>query len=280
VLTIDYSDSANSIQFFGAVTPIVESQSAANQALTLAKQSQPQAATTRVQTEDDGLVAFMLEPDPDPALDPALILSQQHASPGATVTVTTTVRNLGRELATELVVKLYAGTPLTGTLLSSENIATALEMNDTLQVTFDVVAAGGEQPLTALLTTNGEDLNPANNQAVGNLGELPPPHQLVVSISSLASDALDLTWLAPTVQGVAGYRILRGQSPGGPYELVGEATLTRFTDLLLERDRTYYYAIQAFDDAGVRSSISEEAYGRLPLFEQLLPLLMMSATGG
>jgi fibronectin type 3 domain-containing protein len=88
------------------------------------------------------------------------------------------------------------------------------------------------------------------------------------------SNTLGITWLAPSVSGAAGYRILRGTISGGPYELVGEATGTAFSDVMLERDQRYYYVTQAYDASGIRSVYSAETGGVLPLFRIYLPLVV------
>jgi fibronectin type 3 domain-containing protein len=80
--------------------------------------------------------------------------------------------------------------------------------------------------------------------------------------------------MPPTASGVAGYRILRSQTSGGPYELVGEATGNSYSDVMLERDRPYYYVVQAYDVSGVRSVYSSEGHGLLPLFRVYLPLVL------
>jgi hypothetical protein len=214
-----------------------------------------------------------MEDDPDPALDPDLAMSQQHAGPGSMVVVTATIRNLGRSLATGLSIQLYAGTPVTGTLLAAENISNPLQMNDAISINFDVPGGSGEQPLTAELTTTGEDLDPHNNQASCNLSEIPAPTLIAVYPRISNHNALQLVWTAPQVQGVAGYRILRGENPGGPYELVGEAERTSFIDTLLDWDKTYYYIIQAFDEAGIRSLTSQEMDGVIPSIKIYLPLI-------
>lgn len=67
---------------------------------------------------------------------------------------------------------------------------------------------------------------------------------------------------------------MRGGTSGGPYELVGEATGTVYSDLLLERDQPYYYVVQAYDADSVRSVYSTEASGMLPLSKLYLPLVL------
>jgi hypothetical protein len=235
--------------------------------------ARPRLQSVTLVAADDPLESITVKAGADPALDPALALSQQHAAPGTTITVTATVRNLGRALASGLAVNFYAGTPVTGTLLTTVEVSGVLYFNDSRMVSYQVTVTGGAQPIFAEVTTSGEDINHDNNQATARVGELPPPTFVRVVPSARYADALDLTWLPPNVEGVAGYRILRSQTLGGPYELVGEAKGTVYSDLLLRQGQTYYYVVQAYDDAGVRSPYSTEASGRLPLFTLYLPVV-------
>jgi hypothetical protein len=238
--------------------------------------ARPTVESVTLATSSDPVESLALEPGADPALDPQLALSQQHASPGTTVIVTTTVRNVGRGAASGLSARLYAGTPATGTLLTTTNIPVSLGFNERYTVTFAVTTTTGTQPLAAQITTTGNDLNSANNIASADLGELPPPTFVNVTPSTRYSDTLEITWMAPRVSGVAGYRILRSAASSGSYELVGEATGTAFSDVMLERDRRYFYVVQAYDAGGIRSVYSVEANGSLPLFRIHLPLVMRS----
>lgn len=230
-------------------------------------------AVTLVQA-DDPVESLTIEPTPDPALDPDLGLSQRHATPGSTVVVTATVRNVGRGTASGLSVSLYSGTPTSGTLLTPVTLPYTLTFNDSLAITFVVTTTSGEQPIYAELTTTGDDAHSGNNIAAASLGELPPPTLVNVVASTRYPNALEVSWMPPAVEGVAGYRILRSGTPGGPYELVGEAEGLAYSDLLLETNQPYHYVVEAYDADGVRSSPSVEASGMLPLSGLCLPLVM------
>jgi hypothetical protein len=231
----------------------------------------PTSAVTNLSTAGDPVESVVLEAGPDPALDPALALSQQHPAPGSTVAVTATVRNVGRELASGLQVTFYAGSPSSGTLLETVSVPGDLDLNESKEVAIDVVAGGGSQPLSAEVTTTGDDVGAGNNTASADLGELPPPEQVQVAASNQLPGALQVTWQPPAVPYVAGYRILRSDTAGGPYELVGQATGYSYADLLLQPGQDYYYVVQAFDAAGVWSENSSEASGQLPKYEVYLP---------
>ncbi len=232
-------------------------------------------ASATLSAGDDPVESLTMTAAPDPALDPHLELSQQHASAGASVVVTATVRNVGRGPATALTVSLYAGTAVSKTLITSKALAGQLVLNETRPVLFVIESAGGTQPLYAEVTGDG-DGNPANNAATADLGELPPPTLVNTVINTAYPNALTVAWIPPLVSGVAGYRILRGTQPAGPYTLVGDAAGTTYVDLLLEPGQRYYYVVQAYDAAGVRSVYSAESEGWLPRYWIYLPLVLRS----
>jgi hypothetical protein len=194
-----------------------------------------------------------------------------HALPGTDVTITATLRNVGRDPAYGLSVELYSGEPGSGVLLDTVDLAGPLDFNASQAVSFVVQSTGGLQPLYAVVSTSGSDASAANNQAIGNPGLLPPPDFLIVSEDQLNPPALLVSWMPSLVSGVLHYRILRSETPGGPYELVGEAASTIYVDLLLERGKIYSYVIQAEDAFGVRSPYSQESSAELPLITVYLP---------
>jgi fibronectin type 3 domain-containing protein len=124
-----------------------------------------------------------------------------------------------------------------------------------------------------VVTTTSDDLDPGNNAASGDLSEMLAPTFVHVAASTRYRQALEVSWLSSPVEGVAGYRILRGEAPGGPYELVGESEGTLYSDMLLRLDQRYYYVLQVFDATGVRSPYSTEASGMLSLHKIYLPLI-------
>ena len=75
---------------------------------------------------------------------------------------------------------------------------------------------------------------------------------------------------------MAGHRILRSTTFGGPYELVGEATGNCYSDMMFDRDWHYDYMVQAYNASGVRSGYSSEGHGLLPLFRVYLPLVRVA----
>jgi len=80
---------------------------------------------------------------------------------------------------------------------------------------------------------------------------------------------VDLTWSAPDMDsggppltGLAGYRLYRSETGGGPYDLLNptyEIAEPAFRDLEVRGGRTYFYTVSAVDDAGNESGASAEA---------------------
>jgi hypothetical protein len=234
--------------------------------------ARPLLKTKVLAVTDDTIESLVLEADADPALDATLALSAAHATPGANVDVTATVRNVGRATATGLSVNLYAGTPLTGTLIGTKNVAD-LGFNASSNVTFTVTTTVGTQPIAARLTTTGTNVSSANDIALADLGALLPPTLVVAVESTRFANALEVAWQPPAIAGIAGYRILRKQTAGGPYELVGEATGMLFADVSLQRGTVYTYVVQSYDASGVLSDYSAETPGILPMYQVYLPIV-------
>ncbi len=243
--------------------------------LALASTSTPLVVESAIlSVSGDPVESLTVESGADPALDPKLSLSRQHASPGATVIVSATLRNLGRDYTDKPTLNLYAGSPVSGTLLATTQFPDSLGFNQSTVVTFSVAAGTGLQPYSVQVTTTGSNLSTANDLATGDLGELPAPAMVQVASITLYTNALQVAWSPPSVEGIDGYRILRSEIAGGPYELVGEATGAIFSDVMLKRDQHYYYVVQTYDASGVRSAYSAEANGLLPLFRLYLPVIL------
>lgn len=210
---------------------------------------------------------------PDPALDAGLEITPLHAGAGTPLAIEATLRNLGREPAANLTVELYAGVPGSGTLLDTQAVAGPLAFGESLAVAFEAVSSGEAQPFYVRVTTAGTDLNPSNNLAQGDAGFLPPPTGLNAQPGAGPGSSLLLSWMPPGVPGVQGYRLLRSETPAGPYELVGLSLGTFFEDLDVARGVDFYYVVQAYDAAGNWSAYSPVATGKSPRIALYLPVL-------
>jgi hypothetical protein len=240
--------------------------------------AQPGLTWSTLAPGNEPIASLIVDPGPDPALDPALALSQQHAAPGSSVVVSATVRNVGRQPAAGLEVSLYRGDPATGELVGTQSVAGPLAMNESQAVEFSITAGSGEQPISAEVSTAGGDASSENNTATGDLGVLPAPGPVLVEPGPLPAHRLEVSWLPSPVPAVAGYRILRSETSGGPYQLVGEAEGTVYHDLLVAPNQPYYYVVQAFDATGAKSASSGEASNLLRVHNVYVPVIMRSVT--
>ena len=251
------------------LSPAALSAAAAQVALLRSLAAVPQAApeaTTALTAaaNDDPLIAMEFGSDGDPALDPLLQLSQPHAAIGSSVTVTATVRNLGRT-AVPATVLFYRGQPGSGDLVAETPLSGLLAVGESRAAAASYTVQGGEEPVYAevAIGINYTDGNSANNTATARLGALPAVQIASVQPSQVFEDGLEVAIIPSAAQAVAGYRVMRSQTPGGPYELVGETTGNVQYDVGLTRNQTYCYVVQAYDRLGMTSPYSGEVCGLL-----------------
>ncbi len=71
---------------------------------------------------------------------------------------------------------------------------------------------------------------------------------------------VSLTWNANREGDLAGYQVLRGTQPGGPYTALAATLLStpNYVDSTVQNGTTYYYVVQAFDTASKPSTYSTE----------------------
>lgn len=87
---------------------------------------------------------------------------------------------------------------------------------------------------------------------------VPPNAPANLRATAVSESTASLQWNA-TNDTRAGYRVLRGTSPGGPYAPVsGKVAGTTFTDAGLVLGTSYYYIVQAESIDGTRSAASNE----------------------
>lgn len=235
----------------------------------------PRVVAAQNAAQDDPVESLLLEAGADPAIDPALAISTQHALPGSTVWVTATVRNVGLQPASDIVVHVYS----TGTVLSQVGVFTVtgpLEVNEPVSLTLPVTRTAGPQQIVVQITASNSNTSVTNDTALVDLQAMPAPGFPGVAVSALSDQALDVSWLPVEVPGIEGYRILRREPSDAPglYDLVGEAIGPAYTDRLLQRGRTYCYAVEAYDAVGVLSARSAEVCGTLANLRVFLPLVM------
>jgi hypothetical protein len=238
-----------------------------------------QPFTQTLAASGDPVVSLGLKNQADLALDPVPTISAPHALQGTNVAITVTLRNLGLAAVINnpsIGVCLYDGLPPNGNQLGCHNLPAsinALNFNDETQLVFTPTRTSGLQPFFVRLTTNDLNDPTANNILTGTLGSIPAPLLTGLFADGSLSNAMGVQWMPPGVPGLAGYRVFRSTTPGGPYQLVGETTNTYLPDLLLTLGQTYCYKVQAYDDTGVLSPNSSEDCGVLPLLEMYMPVV-------
>ncbi len=117
-----------------------------------------------VATQDDPVESLLLEAGADPAIDPALAISTQHALPGSSVWVTATVRNVGVLPASEIVVHVYS----TSTVLSLVDVITItgpLEVNEAVSLTLPVTRTTGAQQIRVQVEASNSNTSLTNDAA-------------------------------------------------------------------------------------------------------------------
>ncbi|MBW1739913.1 MAG: S8 family serine peptidase [Deltaproteobacteria bacterium] len=106
--------------------------------------------------------------------------------------------------------------------------------------------------------------------AVGNLAttswsftvDTTPPEQVAgVTVTTVSSSQLDISWTANTELDLDHYNVYRSTTSGGPYGLVASPTTNLYSNTGLAASTTYYYVVTAVDVAGNEGDPSLEASG-------------------
>lgn len=102
-----------------------------------------------------------------------------------------------------------------------------------------------------------------SNEVLVVTGDIPPARP--TGFTAITGDAfVELEWADNVDADLAGYRLYRSTSPGGPYASVGASPLATswFTDTSVASNTTYYYVVSAIDRAGHESPMSPEVSAR------------------
>jgi hypothetical protein len=107
-------------------------------------------------------------------------------------------------------------------------------------------------PSTASVSVNGGNVTAVNFTA----STAPAPVQHSVS----------LNWTASTSPNIAGYKVYRGTTSGGPYAAVTGSLVngTSYVDDTVTSGQTYYYVATAVDSSNSESEYSDEAMAAVP----------------
>lgn len=133
-------------------------------------------------------------------------------------------------------------------------------------ITFPVTINAG-QSVSYTVTFAPTTAGPANGNIsfVSNAANTLPAVTLSGTGTQGASHSVTLSWTASTST-VAGYRVYRGTSSGGPYTIqtpspIGAAS---FTDATVASGNIYFYVTTAVDANSVESDLSNEAQVTVP----------------
>jgi len=119
-------------------------------------------------------------------------------------------------------------------------------------VSYDVPAT---EPLAEGLHTVALDVsdtvgNPATASWSFTVDTTPPTHVTGVTVTTVSSSQLDISWTANTELDLDHYNVYRSTVSGGPYDLVASPTTNSYSDTGLTALTTYYYIVTAVDKAG------------------------------
>ncbi|KNY26205.1 PKD domain containing protein [Pseudobacteroides cellulosolvens ATCC 35603 = DSM 2933] len=94
------------------------------------------------------------------------------------------------------------------------------------------------------------------------IDRIPPARPAGLQISDpKIGGQLDLSWKMNTEADIDGYKILRSETNGGPYELIGNTKGFIFRDEKVQNGKVYYYVVSAYDLSGNESQSSVQAAG-------------------
>lgn len=94
--------------------------------------------------------------------------------------------------------------------------------------------------------------------AVAPADTVAPPAPAGARVATVGASSLTLAWEPVTAPDLHRYEVLRGSSPGGPYERIGTAAEPMFTDDAVVTGEAYVYVVTAVDTSFNRSALSTE----------------------
>lgn len=99
-------------------------------------------------------------------------------------------------------------------------------------------------------------------RAVAPPDSTPPGQVTGLSVATVSSSQLDLSWNANAEPDLHSYRVYRSTVSGSSYSLVASPTTNSYSDTGLAAATTYYYVVSAVDTAGNEGLKSQEASGK------------------
>jgi subtilisin family serine protease len=103
--------------------------------------------------------------------------------------------------------------------------------------------------------------NPATASWSFTVDTIPPAQVTSVTVTTVSSSQLDVSWTANTESDLDHYNVYRSTVTGSPYSLVASPTTNSYSDTGLTALTTYYYIVSAVDNAGNEGIPSLEKSG-------------------
>ena len=166
--------------------------------------------------------------------------------------------------ASAVVAQTYS---ISGTISGGAGATVDLSGASTASVTADASGnysfgglANGTYAITPSLT--GYSFTPSSQSATVNGANITGLN----FTASASGHSVDLSWTASTTTTVAGYKVYRSSTSGGPYAVISSSpvTSTVYTDPSVTAGSTYYYVVTAVDSSGAESSYSNQATAVIP----------------
>jgi hypothetical protein len=140
--------------------------------------------------------------------------------------------------------------------ISGLNTGTVISPNQGIHftVTFHPMTAGNA---TGTLQLTGSSVSPLSVSLAGSATNLSTPAAQPHSVT--------LTW-SDNGSGIAGYKVYRGTTSGGPYVGINSSLIpaTSYVDSSVASGGKYYYVATAVDTSGNESTFSNEASATIP----------------
>jgi uncharacterized repeat protein (TIGR01451 family) len=186
-------------------------------------------------------------------------ISAPSLTKAASFTVQATVSNSGDATATAVTATIALPSGLsTGESLTKSlgNIAGKASATTSWGVTASV---DGQYTIT--VNAAAANASNASGTATVTVNATPPAQVQGLTVATVSSSQLNLTWTANTELDLNHYNVYRSAVPGGPYTLMASPTANSYPDTGLTAATTYYYVVSAVDNAANEGTQSAQASG-------------------
>lgn len=123
------------------------------------------------------------------------------------------------------------------------------------------VTASADGQYTITVNAAATNASTASGTATVTVDTTPPAQVTGLTVATVSSSQLNLTWIANTESDLNHYNVSRGTVSGGPYTLIASPTANSYSDTGLTAATTYYYVVSAVDNAANQGTQSAPASG-------------------